>query len=102
MRRLWRSREDNLLKKNLSRSALAVMTALAFALAGCAGDTTTYVKKGVQSVVIAADKGAVHTGDMITLTATVTPADAYYDSVMWNSTDDAILIHHAGNRNNLF
>ena len=72
------------------------MTALAFALAGCAGDTTTYVKKGVQSVVIAADKGAVHTGDMIMLTATVTPADAYYDSVMWNSTDDAILIQHAG------
>lgn len=72
------------------------MTALAFALAGCAGDTTTYVKKGVQSVVIAADKGAVHAGDMIMLTATVTPADAYYDSVMWNSTDDAILIQHAG------
>ena len=68
------------------------MTALAFALAGCAGDTTTYVKKGVQSVVIRASAAAVHVGDTIALTAEVTPKDAYYETVEWGTSDEDVLL----------
>ena len=66
------------------------MTALAFALAGCAGDTTTYVKKGVSGLTIEYSAKSVVPGEPIELTAKITPADAYYESIKWKSSDKSV------------
>lgn len=57
-------------------------------LTACSGGSTVYVKNDLQNVVIEADTGAVNVGETITLKATVTPSDAYYESITWNSSDE--------------
>lgn len=64
--------------------------ALVFVSAGCSADTTKYVKKSVETVVIKAEKQSVNIGESITLIAEVTPADAYYDSIEWTSSDESV------------
>ncbi len=72
--------------------------ALVFASVSCSADTTRYVKNGVQSVVIKAEKTGLKVGDSpVKITAVVTPSNAYYDSVKWVSTaTDVLEVTNAG------
>ena len=79
------------MKKFLCKVGLSLFASFAILFASCAGESTTYVKKSVNSVVIKAEAGAVHVGSTIKLTAVVSPSDAYYDSIEWVTSDDDIL-----------
>ena len=52
--------------------------------------TVTVVKTDVSSITLSSTSKTLETGDTVTLTATVSPSDATYPTVIWTSSDTSV------------
>lgn len=80
--------------KKICKSVFSLAIAAVLFMTACSVETKTegdtYVKIPVETVVIKANAKSVNVGGAVTLTAEITPANAYYDSIEWTSSDESV------------